>query len=140
MLDLPLPMAILVDPPPKLQLKCLIKKRVLSYYHRTLVSSSKLKSSLRFIKGDFLTLGQGPHPIWSSCKGSDSSIKAAIVHAKIFSGRYRDDHYLSKYSPDYDGSCSMPGCSSPVGDWVHWLSFKCSYLSNDLNSTYMLRP
>ena len=43
---------------------------------------------------------------------------------------------MSKYNPSKDGSCSLPGCSFPSGDWVHWLSFECPYLIEDLNRTY----
>ena len=74
----------------------------------------------------FLPIGRRPHPIWTSCCGSQSAVKAATVQARILSGRYRDDLFVSRYSQG-DGSCSF--CSFYPGDYVHLLSGTCPSLA-----------
>ena len=130
---LPTPLHILMNPPPKMKFKSLVRKKILSYWHRNLVESMKTKNSLRFIRPQYIPLGNGPHPVFASCRESNSAVLATTVHARIISGRYRDNRMLSKFS-EHGAECTMPGCSFSPGDWVHWLSFQCPALVTPLKS------
>ena len=95
-----------------------------------MTDSVKQKSSLKFIKPDFLPLNKGPHPMLTSCGNSINAVRAATVQAQIFSGRYRDDLLVSKWTPGASGSCTLPGCSFYPGDCIDLLSRNCPSLEH----------
>ena len=92
----------------------------------------KEKSSLRFLRAEYLPIGSGPHPLWLSCGSSPSAIEAAVIQAKILTGPYRDDYLCSKWD-NQSGNCKM--CNFFPGDCLHYLSGTCSYLSEALSQT-----
>ena len=63
--------------------------------------------------------------------GSRSAIQAAIIQARLISGRYRTDALLSKWSASPD-VCSLPNCQHTPADIVHLLSGKCPALGEPL--------
>ena len=89
-----------------------------------------MKPSLKYLKGSHIQLGCGPHPLWISCQGSRTAIEAAIIQARILTGRYRDDYLTSKFSPYKTGHCSM--CGFYPGTVSHYLSGHCPLLSQQL--------
>ena len=91
-------------------------------------------SSLHFIRTDFLPLGRGPHPIWTSRQSSSSAVNAAVIQARLLSGRYRTDYLASKWTGE-SGCCTLPGCGAMPGDTVHLLSGQCPALRKFLASS-----
>ena len=108
---LPDPLHILVSPPLKQQFKSLVKSAVKAFWHRN--------------RPDFLPLGQGPHPLWWSCRSSPSSVRAATVQAKMLSGRYRSC-WLRRHWTQESGACRLPGCNMIPGDVAHILCGECT--------------
>ena len=106
---------------------------MISYWHKQLFTSSKTKPSSEFLRVDFLPLGKGPHPMWLSCGDSSSAVEAATLQAKIMSGKYKDDKYVSHYETNSNGACAL--CSHFPGDFVHLLSGHCPPLYRALSST-----
>ena len=133
--DLPSPLNILLSPKSKFTFKKLVKTKVVYFWRNFYIQSMKVKSSLHFLRSEFLPFGSGPHSVWLSCEGSETAIHAATIQAKILTGKYRDDKLLSKFSEGLSGSCTLPGCNFYPGDCTHWLSFKCPALSSALSST-----
>ena len=133
--SLPDPVLILTEPPAKESFRVLVKKNITEFWRKILSNNVKQKKSLRFIQSDFLPLDKGPHPIFTSCEDSVTAVRAAIVQARIFSGRYRDDLLSSKWTEGASGHCSMPGCNFYPGDIIHLLSGNCPALASLLKST-----
>ena len=132
MYDLPDPLQILTDPPTKSHFKKLTRKKILDHWHRRIVTEVKSKSSLKFLRPEFLPLGMGPHPIWTSCGDSPTATRSATIVCQILSGRYRDDYLSSKWS-DNPGNCS--NCGQYPGNVTHYLSGNCPALSTSLMNT-----
>ena len=126
---------VLQQQPTKLQFKKLVTSKILDFWHSKILEDIEQKRSLRFLRGNFLPLGKGPHPLWLSCGDSESAIEAAIINAKILSGRYRDDYLISKWNSNTSGCCMSKNCSFFPGDVTHYLSGNCSALSSQLNLT-----
>ena len=132
---LPEALHLLCHPLPKEQFRKLVKSKVLEFSHKKLCASVLQKSSLIFLRAEFLPLTSGPHPLWESCGSSRSAIKAAKIQAIILSGRYRDFKLLSKFNEGDSETCKLPGCSAPVGDCTHLLSGECLALKDALSLT-----
>ena len=142
---LPSPLSVLLSPQPKSVFKKLVKTKITQYWRKYFISSIRDKPSLQFIRAEFLPFGSGPHPLWLSCGGSVSAVKAAIVQARIISGKYKDDKMLSKFDDRLSGKCTLSGCDFFPDDTTHWLSFQCQALAPALTSTFnnvieVLRP
>ena len=130
--SLPDPVAFLLNPPSKAYWKGLVRSKVADFWHTKLCKIAESKSSLKYLKCEFLELGKSPHPLWESCQGSHFAIKIACVQAKMLSGNYRSDAVLSKFSKTDNPSCKLPGCSSPLSDVTHLLSGTCPPLKESL--------
>ena len=135
--SLPDPIHILSDPPAKNKFRKLVKKKIFDFWHKWLVSGIESKSSLKYIRPQFIPLGQGPHQILLCCEDSPSATEAALVVCQILCGQYKDDYRLSKWdsSGKSSGCCSMPGCGYFPGDVLHYLSGDCPALCFALSST-----
>ena len=99
----------------------------MSHCHRKLSEEVKVRSSLKFLKPDFLPLGTGPHAILKSCGSSVSCIRAATIQIQILSGKYHTDYKVSKWTDD-SGVCSLGKCGFYPGDIQHLLSSLCPVL------------
>ena len=128
--QLPSVISILISAPPKLPYKRLVKEQVIKHWRTNLINSMRTKPSLHFLRPEFLPIGSDPHPLWMSCDGSNHSIRAATIHGRVISGRYRDDYIISKFNPELSGKCCL--CGYYPGDFSHWLSFMCQPLANSL--------
>ena len=128
---LPDPLQVLVSPPPKAQFKSLVKLSVNAFWHRNLRVKAASLTSLCYLRPDFLPLGQGPHPLWWTCRSSPSSVRAATVQAKMISGRYRSC-WLRRHWTQESGACRLPGCNMTPGDVAHILSGECPALQHAL--------
>ena len=124
---LPDPLILLSNPPTKQELKCLVVSKVTEFWHSKLFSEASQKSSLQFLKCQFLPLKHRTHPIWRSCRGSRTAIRSAIIQAKMLSGRYRTDYLTAKWTTD-SGACLLPGCNESKSDLLHLLSGYCQPL------------
>ena len=120
---------ILVSPPLKKPFKRTVKSSVREFWHTTLLDQAASLPSLRYLRPAFLPLGQGPHPLWWTCRSSPSAVRAATVQAKMLSGRYR-----SCWSGE-SGACRLPGCGQVPGDVAHILSGECPALKPVLART-----
>ena len=129
---LPDPLLILCNPPPKFLLKKLVRKKILDFFHKQIIEATRSKSSLKFLRSEYIPLGSGPHPMWLSFGSSSSAVQAATIVAQIISGKYKDDYLCSKWN-NSSGSCSY--CNFYPGDCVHYLSGKCPALSYQLQTT-----
>ena len=112
----------------------MVNEKVLDYWHLKTIEDMEEKSSLKFLRGRFLPLGSGPHPLWLSLNGSASAIQAAVLQTKILIGCYRDDYYSSKWN-NKTGHCSLLDCDHFPGDVRHYLSGTCPSLSEPLKIT-----
>ena len=127
------PLQILLNPPDKIKYNQYLRKRIYDFWHSKLINQMSSKSSLKFLRGAFLPLGCGPHPLWLSCEGSPTAIAAAELQAKILTGRYRDDYLVSKWKSSSDGACSL--CDFFPGDISHYLTGDCPALAEQLKKT-----
>ena len=137
MYSLPEPLMLLTSPPTKFHFKSQVKSAICAYWHSRLCNEAKTKSSLKYLRCEFIPLGKSPHPVWTSCKsGSPSNVRAATIVAKVLCGTYRSDYRLSKFSGE-SPACSLPNCSAPIGDVFHLLSGTCPALRGKLVSSVL---
>ena len=132
--SLPDPLQVLTSPLPKKKFKAMVKTAVQSFWHSALVAQAVPLTSLCYLRPTFLTLGNGPHPIWWTCGASPSAVRAATVQAKMLSGRYRSC-WLRRHWTAESGACRLPGCGVVPGDVAHLVSGLCPTLQPQLQST-----
>ena len=117
---LPPALTLLISPPPKLQLKNLIKKKVTDFWESKLRDEAQNLSSLAFFKPEYHSLSS-PHPIWSSAGSSPYETKKAVVQARMLSGRYRTEKLRRHWSINQGGYCLLPTCTQQCEDLQHIL-------------------
>ena len=122
--NLPHPLLLLRDPPPKEQFKRLLKNNITDYWQSKLRANSAALSSLQFFKPQFMSL-QRPHPMWSSAATS-YQVNKCIVTARMLSGRYRCGSLLRHFSPSCTGICEL--CGEEQEDLSHILLPRCPLL------------
>ena len=86
--QLPPPISLLDNPPNKLSIKLLVKKKITDHWERKLREDCTSLPSLAYFHPSFHSLST-PHPIWTSAGSSPYKIKKAVVKARMLSGRYR---------------------------------------------------
>ena len=122
--NLPHPLRLLREPPPKEQYKRLVKNNIADYWQSKLRAHSATLSSLKFFKPQFMSL-QRPHPMWSSAATS-YHVNKCVVTARMLSGRYRCGSLLRHFSPACSGLCEL--CGEEQEDLAHILLPRCSLL------------
>ena len=134
---------VLQDSPSKFSFSKQVRTAITAFWHDKLCKEAAGKISLKFLRCEFLSLGKSPHPIWTSCV-STSSIRSATIQMKCLLGTYRCDAVTAKWSGK-EPTCSLPGCSGPIGDISHLLSGNCHALRDKLgiairNGLALLKP
>ena len=107
--------------------KKLVNSKIHEFWHNKLCHDASQRPSLQYLRPQFIPLNGKPHLIWESSSSSPSATRAAIIQAKLLSGRYRTDALCSKWS-DSPPSCSLPGCDKSPADTFHLLSGECDAL------------
>ena len=124
--DLPHPKELLENPPTKAQYKSMVKKRVISYWEKSLREEAAALDSLLYFKPSFMSLIR-PHPLWYTAGSSSSKVSMACLQAIMISGRYRCEALCRYWSPtNKDGFCLLspsPSCSRTVETIKHILHF-----------------
>ena len=105
--SLPDPILILTDPPDKLSWKKICKSHVTSFWHKKYCYEISQCPSLCFLRPHFIPLDDRSHPLWSSCRSSSTTVKAATVQATLLTGMYPHDLLRSK-GDGGAGSCRLP--------------------------------
>ena len=86
--SLPDPLHILLVPPNKAAYKSMVWSYISSYWSEHLSAMAATMSSLKLLKTQSLPLGQGPHPMFTTCHSLHQA-QIATIKAKMISGTYR---------------------------------------------------
>ena len=124
--NLPHPLILLDNPPPKQQFKELVKTSIIDYWQTELRSKANPIElpSLQYFKPQYMSLSR-PHPLWSTCKTS-YDVNKSIIQSRMLSGRYRVGSLLRHFSPSCSGICEL--CSAETEDLAHLLLPRCVHL------------
>ena len=117
---LPHPSTLLEDPPPKLQLKRLVKTKITEYWQQLLVTEALSKTSLSHFHPFMHSLSQ-PHPLWAAAGSSPYEVNKSIILARMISGRYRTESLARFWTDNRNGYCLAHTCDQVVGDLQHLL-------------------
>ena len=111
--NLPSPLFLLSNPPPKSAFRSLVKKKVIDFWQQQYHAEAK-KPSLKYFKPQFMSL-KHPHPLWTTSRISPFEVNKSIVVARLLSGRYRSDWHTRHWSQtNKDGNCLLcPGKAIP---------------------------
>ena len=131
---LPDPLITLTSPPPKSQYKRQVKTAIRAHWHAVFLAGASQRTSLRYLRPAFFSLGCSPHPIWWTCGSSPSAVRAATVQAKMLSGRYRSCWLRPNWTEE-SGACRLPCCGMVPGDTAHIQSGECPALLPALSQT-----
>ena len=118
--SLPSALSLLSFPPSKIQLKTLVKKKVIDFWEQKLRHDAAGLSSLAFFKPSFYSLST-PHPIWNTAGSSPYEAKKAKIQARMLSGRYRTGRLMRYWSDNTNGFCLLPSCHQEIDDLPHIL-------------------
>ena len=90
----------------------MVKKRVISYWEKSLREEAAALDSLHYFKPCFMSLIR-PHPLWYTAGSSSSKVSMACLQAIMISGRYRCEALCRHWSStNKDGFCLLsPSCS-----------------------------
>ena len=109
--NLPHPLTLLNSPLPATKFKSMYKDRIKEYWRLYLSSKSNTFDSLKYLRGDYLSLSH-PHPIFSNLQGNAYELRAASIQALILCGRYRTENLRRHWSQNKLGLCLFPECYS----------------------------
>ena len=119
--QLPSPLDLLYNPPPKTKFKSMVKSHVVNYWEIMLrLEAAQLRSLVHF-KPLYMSLVK-PHPIWTTCGSNPFEVNKAVTQARMLSGRYCTDQLARHWSKNREGICLLNGCSGDaVGSLEHIL-------------------
>ena len=124
--SLPEPHSIFNSPPPKNQLKLIVRKKVISHWEKILRDEAISLPSLGFFKPQFMSLTR-PHPLYISAGSSKHRILLASLQAKMLSGRYRSEALLRHWKPGSNGNCLLTPSCNVLEDIPHLLQHCPAY-------------
>ena len=74
-------------PPHREAYKWMVKTHIINYWTTKLSNLAANKPSLALLKTPSLSLGAGPHPVWSTC-WVPQHVRIAAIQAKFMVGTY----------------------------------------------------
>lgn len=126
--DLPHPSNLVADPLKKEHFKCLVKKKIISYWEGILRHEAAQLKSLNFFHPNYMSLLK-PHPLWISAGSNPMKVAMATVQAVMLSGRYRCGSLIRHWTPASSGSCQLSSaCAETIEDITHIIQL-CPALS-----------
>ena len=154
--DLPHPLVLLHDPPPKEIFKNMVKSHIMNHWEIQLRAALLPLSSLQYFKPEFCSLAK-PHPILWTAGYNPYEVSKAIVQCRMLSGRYRTEILARHWSSNKSGHCLAFTCTDIKEDLAHillscpaytqsrvrlrklWLSCKLPHI-RQLLSTILIGP
>lgn len=130
MYQLPHPLWILLVPPSKLSYKQLVYVQITKFWTDKYINSCTNLPSLKFFRPASLSLGHGPHPLFTSCR-HPHDVRVATIQAKMLCGTYRScwhSHHWQRST----GRCLLPNCGQLPGDTAH-LFTSCTFLRDTIS-------
>ena len=126
--NLPHPLLLLSDPPPKEAFKNSVKLNVQDFWQAKLRLDADELSSLAYFKPQFMSLSK-PHLLWTTCGNNTYELNKACIQAKYLSGRFRTEKLLSHFGSGNSPFCQLHPESMTTGDLQHHL-VHCPSLSS----------
>ena len=108
--QLPSPLDLLYNPPPKTKFKSMVKSHVVNYWEIMLRFEAAQLRSLVHFKPLYISLVK-PHPIWTTCGSNPIEVNKAVTQARLLSGRYCTDQLARHWSKNREVICLLTGCS-----------------------------
>ena len=125
--QLPTPLTLLYSPPPKPQLKTLVKSLVIDYWEVKLRAEAAPLDSLRYFHPHYMSLVK-PHPIWTTCNANPFEVNKAVIQARMLSGRYFTDQLARHWNQNKAGICLLKGCSGQSFGSLDHILLQCPAL------------
>ena len=112
-------------PPHKQAYKRYIRASITQYWTVKLSNTATNKPSLYLLRTPSLTLGNCPHPIWTTCSHPYQA-RVATIQTKMLLSTYRSC-YHTRHWQGYSGAYQLPNCGSFPGD-LHMFK-SCPFLA-----------
>ena len=125
--NLPNPLVLLDNPPPKNAFKRQVKLQVIDYWQEVLRQEALALKSLEYFN-PFVHSLTTPSLIWLTAHNSPFECAKAVIVARMISGRYRCEALSSHWS-NSKGYCLAPTCTNIRGDVEHLL-LRCPALDS----------
>ena len=117
---LPHPLLLLENPPPRQNMKKLVKLRIVDYWQGLLTAEASTMPSLRYLNPMKHSVAK-PHLLWEAAGSSPHEINKTIILARMMSGRYFTEKLCRFWSENRQGYCMAPTCHEVIGDLEHLL-------------------
>ena len=129
--NLPHPLLLLKNPPPKTSFKTMCKTNVTDFWQAELRAQSASLKSLKFFKPQFMSLNR-PHPMLTWATDS-YKVNKCITVSRLLSGRFQCGSLVRHFYPHVTtGLCEL--CGTEVEDIPHIILPKCTALKSRAES------